>query len=236
MTSVLPSAGRLRQMVAEYVTDSGKIADECLKTAAGSEAFRDIYQISLAAHTIFAGLAGSNLRPSLNPAKSVAIRIPVLVSVGQASVADAELRRFVELTLWTIYFSDHPIEWQNFSGRTGSGFSQDARKPISYSAHRQLHFYLEYALELMEQEPSGLGTRALRGIDQALAKLNASVHAGRLARASNRIPPHDELTEALLRSFAKLQRLTLSNCALALAAYRRGKFDRLSAMTRAYFD
>lgn len=236
MTKVLPSAAILRKMVGTYTEDSRKIVGRCLTVTTVSDAFRDIYQISLATYAVLESLAGPNLRPSLNPARSIAVRIPLLVSVGQSSVGDAELRRFTELTLWTVYFTDHPIEWRTFNEKTGGGFSQDARRPISYSAYRQPHFYLEYALELMEREPSGLGTKALNGVDQALGKLNAAVHAGRLARATNRIPPHDEVTEPALRNFARLHRQTFSNCVLLLAAYRRSRFDRLNAVARAHFD
>jgi hypothetical protein len=152
------------------------------------------------------------------------------------SVAEVELRRFVELILWAIYFTDHPIEWRNFHDNTAGGFSQDARKPISYAAHRELGFYLEYALELMEAEPSGLGTKAIENVKQAVKKLNSAVHAGRLARESGRVPPHELISEQSLSSFGKTQRLTFSSCGLLLAAYRKSKFNALNAMARAYFD
>jgi hypothetical protein len=236
VTKVLPSGAILRKMVGTYTEDSRKIVERCLGVTAVSDGFREIYQISLSTYAVLEGLAGSNLRPSLSSARSIAVRIPLLVSVGQSSAADAELRRFTELALWTVYFTDHPIEWRAFNQKTGGGFSQDARRPISYSAYRQLRFYLEYAFELMEQEPSGLGAKALNGVDQALSRLNAAVHAGRLARATNRIPPHDDVTEPALRSFARLHRLTFSNCILLLAAYRRARFDHLNAVARAHFD
>jgi hypothetical protein len=172
----------------------------------------------------------------LNPARSLSVRVPLLIGIGQSSVAETELRRFAELIFWTVFFSDHPVEWQNFSAKTGAGFSQDSRKPISYAAHRPLAFYLEYAVELMNPEPSGLGVKAVKGVEQAVKKLNAAVHAGHLARAQGKIPPHDDVSEKALQSFAKIQRLTFSNCILLFAAYRRSKFDRLNAVSRAYFD
>ncbi|HET9305301.1 MAG TPA: hypothetical protein VFO46_04675 [Candidatus Sulfotelmatobacter sp.] len=222
--------------MSRYGTDSRKIADKCLKAAVSSAAYVEIYENSLSTYTILGGLTDNGLRPRLNPARALTLRIPFLVGIGQASVAETELRRFVELILWAIYFTDHPVEWQQFIGKTGGGFSQDARKPISYAAHRELGSYVEYADELMQPEPSGLGVIAVDSIKQVVKQLNAAVHAGRLARKIGRVPPHDEMTEAALRDFSKIQRSTFSGCALLLAAYRRAKFDKLNAVSRAYFD
>jgi hypothetical protein len=233
---ILPSAAVLKEQVGVYAADSGKAALQCLSKATSSAAFQDVYEISLAAFTALGGLADRNLRPSLAPARSLVLRTPLLVGIGQQTVAEAELRRFVELLLWTIYFTDHPVEWRDFLRAVGTGFSQDLRKPISYSAHRQLRFYLDYALELMSSEPSGLAAKAGRDLDQTLRRLNAASHAGQLARGSVRTAPHDDLSEPTLREFARIQRSTFASCTILLAAYRRRKFDRLNAISRAYFD
>ena len=62
-------------------------------------AFREIFEISLASYTVLGSLTNKNLRPRVNPARSVVLRIPLLVAIGQSSVAETELRRFVELIL-----------------------------------------------------------------------------------------------------------------------------------------
>jgi hypothetical protein len=235
VTSVLPSAAEIRQIVAKYIDDSEAISQDCLAIARSSESFRSVYQVSLAAHTVLGGLSSRSLRPSLNRARSIALRIPLLVSMGQSGVAQAELRRFVELVFWAIYFTDHPVEWKTFLGKA-SGFARDQRKPISYAAHRELAFYLDYALELMEPEPSGLGATAVNNSKQVVYTLNTAVHAGNLARIAGRLPPHDDVSEIVLRKFLALQRNTFSNCSLLLAAYRRSKFDGLNALARAHFD
>jgi hypothetical protein len=233
---ILPRAADLKKQVADYIADSEKLARGSLTKAASSRAFEEIYEISLATSTVLAGLVGSRLRPVLGPARSLVLRAPLLVGIGQGAVAEAELRRFVELILWTIYFSDHPVEWRLFENATGDGFAQDQRSPISYAAHRQLRFYLDYVIELMSSEPSGLATQAGKDLEQALRKLNAAVHAGQLARGAVKAPPYDDLSETKLRSFAKLQRSTFAGCVLLLAAYRRDRFDKLNAGARAYFD
>lgn len=236
MSSLLPTSAKIRQLVADYTADSRKIVEKCMTAADFCAAFQEVYELSLATYTVLGSLSTLSLRPRLHPARNVVVRIPLLVGVGQSSVAEAELRRFVELILWALYFTDHPIEWKNFNDKTSGGFAQDARKPISYAAHREASFYLEYALELMDSEPSGLGVKAVENVKQAVKKLNAAVHAGRLARQVGKVPPHDDMSEAALQSFAKIQRQTFSSCCLLLAAYRRPRFDSLNAVSRAYFD
>ena len=235
MSKILPTSAKIREQVVGYIADSESIAEACLRAAGSSAAFHEIYEISLSTYTVLAGLAGGSLRPRLNPARSIAVRVPFLVGVGQSSVAETELRRFVELVLWAVYFTDHPIEWKRFVDKT-SGFSKDLRRPISYAAHRELGFYMEYALELMEAEPSGLGVAAVENVKQGVKKLNAAVHAGRLALTTGKIPPHDDMKEAAMLGFSKIQRLVFANCTLLLAAYRRSAFDQLNAVSRAYFD
>lgn len=236
MASILPTPAQTRQLIANYLADGKSTTLKCLAVANSSPSFREIYRISLATHTVLGNLSSQSMRPSLNPARNVSVRIPSLVSVGQPVVAQAELRRFVELIFWAVYFTDHSVEWQTFIKKTAAGFSRDQRKPIAYAANRELAFYLDYALELMEREPSGLGVEAVQGAKEAVRTLNAAVHAGQLAAASGRLPPHDDVSEPALRRFARIQRSTFSSCTLLLAAYRRSKFDRLNAVSRAHFD
>jgi len=157
VTSILPTSAKIRQLVSHYLADSERIVQTCLAAANSSPTFRQIYQISLATYTVLGSLSSRSLKPPLQAARNIAVRIPLLVSVGQPVVAQAELRRFVELIFWAIYFTDHPVEWKTFVDKTQAGFSRDQRKPIAYAANRELAFYTEYALELMEPEPSGLG-------------------------------------------------------------------------------
>ena len=132
--------------------------------------------------------------------------------------------------------SDHPVEWRSFKAGSGTGFSQEMRKPISYSAHRELNYYVEYARELMNSDASGLGIKAVDGIKQVSHQLNAAVHAGQMAQSTIRKSPHEEISETDLRKFGGVQRRVFSNCCVLLAAYCRPQFDRLNAAARAHFD
>jgi hypothetical protein len=88
----------------------------------------------------------------------------------------------------------------------------------------------------MESEPSGLATNAIDMMKQLTHKLNASVHAGELAQALRRIPPHEDVSNAGLQQFQRLQQPVFASCCLLLAAYRRRQFDRFNASARAHFD
>lgn len=235
MNSILPNAGAFKKQVQSYVADTRNIVETCITTAEASAPFTHIYKISLATHTILGSLSSSKLTPSLAAARAISVRIPLLVLIGQSSAALTELRRFLELTLWTIYFSDHPVEWKEFSGGTG-GFTRDTRAPIAYAARREVSYYLAYAKELMVLEPSGIASKALLELDGVRQALNSSVHAGRIARSAGRIPPYDSVADKDLEAFGKLQRTTFASCCVVLGAYRRSKFDKMTAVSRAYFD
>jgi hypothetical protein len=160
----------------------------------------------------------------------------MLSAIGQTSVAKAELRRFLELLFWTVFFTDHAVEWKEFQKQSGSGFARDQHKPISFSAHRELGYYFDYARELMEAEPSGLATDSLDRLREVSHRLNAAFHPGHLAIAKERAAPFEKPNAELLREFAKLHRAVFSNSCIIFAAYRRARFDVLDASSRAQFD
>ncbi len=230
------SRQQLCKQVNDYVDDSAEMVSACLAAARSTKSFQEVYAISLSADVVLRNLAVPSLRPRLAAARSIILRVPMLVSLGQPSLGAVELRRLVELTLWTVYFTDHPIEWHSFGAGSNAGFSQDARKPISYAARRELIHYFEYARELMGSEPSGLARKAIDVMKQQTHDLNASVHAGELAQSVRRIPPHEEVSDTVLQRFKRLQQPVFANCCLLLAAYRRRKFDRFNATARAHFD
>jgi hypothetical protein len=232
-----PNAAQLAQQVRAYVGDAESIVKASLASSQGSNAFADVYHISLSTDAVLRGLANPRLQPRLVAARSIVLRIPFLVGMGQQSVAVVELRRFVELVCWTVYFSDHHVEWQCFQHEPGAGFSQEGRKPISYAAHRELSYYIEYARELMQAEDSGLAVEAVDGLKQASHQLNASVHAGQLAQATVMMKaPHEAISDAGLRKFGAIQRQVFANCCVILSAYCRPQFDKLNAAGRAHFD
>ena len=152
------------------------------------------------------------------------------------SIALIELRRFVELCYWSIYFTDHAVEWAHFTANPCQGFQKSLEKPISYCAHRGMFFYANYAMERMEDEPSGIGRKAADSLSNITGTLNAEVHPGKIAGSGGKLPPIDDLSETALKSFSKIQKTVFVNVLILLAAFNRKQFDNLPPMSRAYFD
>jgi hypothetical protein len=147
-----------------------------------------------------------------------------------------ELRRFVELAAWTIYFTDHPVEWRSFEATPSAGMFPTLDQPIRYCAHRGLKFYLDYASERVDAEPSGIARAALSEIRTAKDELNAVVHPGKLSVTPGKIPPFESTTDSDLRTFADLQQKVFSNVCVVLGAMFRKEFDKMPPMHRAHFD
>lgn len=236
MSSLVVAGAKLTGHVKDYLSDVSDILEQCIRDSASTRAFAEIYKVSLSADVALKGLSSNQQKPGLSAARGIVLRIPLLVAVGQSSVAKGELRRLVELVLWTVYFSDHNVEWTEFASKSQSGFGRDKSKPIAYAAHRELKHYLEYSQELVESEPSGLAAKGVAQINDVVRALNAAVHAGELAKTRGVRPPHDRISEQDLRSFTRIHRKTLASVCVLLAAYKRRKFNRLTAVQRAYFD
>lgn len=164
------------------------------------------------------------------------LRIPLLAGMGQVAAANIELRRFVELIMWTIYFADHPVEWDSFEREPDAGFSGDLRHPIHYWAHRGFQFYADYVRERMGCEESTIAIGAVDSLREVQGELNADVHPGRLATTRARIPVIDRNLLSVLDAFHRVQRKVFSDGCILIAALRRKNFDRLQASERAHFD
>ena len=156
--------------------------------------------------------------------------------MGQISIAMVELRRFIELCYWSIYFTDHAVEWSHFASDPKQGFQNNLDNPISYCAHRGMHFYSNYAKERMKGEPSGIGLKAIISLRDITGELNEKVHPGSIASAGKKLPPIDDISEAALKSFGKIQKKVFLNVAILMAAFNRNQFNKLPPMHRAYFD
>jgi hypothetical protein len=232
---MLPTSAAFKTQVKHYIADTRAVVEACIATVEKNDPVVDVYKTSLAAHTVLGYLSSPNLAPSLSPARTIAVRVPLLVVIGQSSAALTELRRFVELIYWTIYFTDHPVEFQEFRS-SSAGFTRDSARPISFAAHRELIYYIAYAKELMSAEPSGIALKAISSTEAVTRTLNSFVHAGRVARSTTKVPPYDSVEDKDLKDFARLQRATFASCCTVLAAYRRVKFNKMPAVARSYFD
>jgi hypothetical protein len=236
MAAPLPHTRQIGEWADQYLADAESKFAGLLKSLNGNSAFREIYWNSLGADAVLSKLAAVRWRPHSRSARSLILRIPLLAAVGQSSVAVVELRRLVELTFWTIYFTEHPVEWASFEATPTAGMFPAIDQPIRYCAHRGLKFYLDYGAERLEAEPSGLGSEAVKQIGIVKDELNAVVHPGKLSVSPGRIPPFEGTSDAELRRFAALQQKVFANICLALAATFRKEFNRLPAMHRAQFD
>lgn len=236
MAAPLPHTRQVERWADEYLADAQSKLSRLLTSLLGNSAFREIYWNSLGADAVLSKISITRWRPHSRSARSLVLRIPLLAAAGQTSVATVELRRFVELGFWIVYFTDHPVEWASFEATPAAGMFSALDQPIRYCAHRGLKFYLDYAAELLAAEPSGLGLEAVTTIRGVKDELNAVVHPGKLSISPGRIPPFEGIADAELRRFGNLQQKVLGNVCLILGAVFRKKFDRLPAMHRAQFD
>jgi hypothetical protein len=219
-----------------FISEVGSEVIAALTRSKASASFREIYRLSLAAESVLPVLVSRKLRPSISAIRNTSRRIPVLISMGQESLAKVELRRLMELVFWTVYFTHHPREWEHFDGKKLIGFTRDVSKPIGYAAHRDLNFYLQYAMEYMEAETSGEALKAIQDLDGAKKELNAAVHAGQIARTPNRQLPFDAIEEPNLVAFARILKRVLGSSLVVLMAFDKASFQKIPAGPRAYFD
>jgi hypothetical protein len=146
MSDLLHHSKEINIMTEQYLKDTDEIIIKSLTTLRKSKAFTLIYKTSLAVEAVLLKLSNRRMNPSLNTLRSINLRIPLLVAIGQSSVAMVELRRFMELCCWSIYFTDHPIEWAYFTSNPNRSFKNNIDNPISYCAHRGFSFYSNYVL------------------------------------------------------------------------------------------
>jgi hypothetical protein len=236
MKSVLPKRAELIKQTQQYLADANSLIDRSLGEYKKSEDFAELYKTCLAANTVLQAMDSPTFRPSLQSLRTISLRIPLLMAAGQSSIVKVELRRYLELALWSIYFTHHPVEWQNFVGKRGTGFVRDPRRPISAAAHKELSSYMDYAREYMEIEPSGIALKALDNLEQDKRLLNAAVHAGEIARSPLQNIPIDNFLPRELKKTSALTKRVFGHSLLILAAFDRERFDSLPAGAKAYFD
>jgi len=218
-------------LVAEYATDERVLAERSISSFTAHARFREIFHTALSFEAVTSYISSATFRPSLSAPRALVLRIPVLVSLGQISAAQAELRRLLELVAWSVYFTDHRREWDEFTSVASKGFTQNQRTPIAYAAHREASFYLEYMDELMLLDDSGAAKQAVETLKQVHYQLNSVIHPGGLARGAP-APPFDNVDDGILDRFSRLLREALSNSALILCAFRRERFSRMPAGPR----
>lgn len=236
MSGPLPHPTKVQEMLARYLDDAQTGVTSAMHASQSSNEFRHVFRVCLAADAVLAGLSVPAWKPSLSAPRSLVRRMPLLISLGQLGVATMEMRRFSELVFWALYFSEHPVEWSSFEKGPGKGFAKDIKTPIVYCAHRELAFYMNYAAERLEDEPSGIPRSSIGKLRQAQSKLNAVVHPAALAGQRSLSPVWDDVSPSNLTKFGLTLRAVLSNAVVVLAAFRTSAFDNMTAPRRAHFD
>jgi hypothetical protein len=236
MAGPLPHSFQIQKLSENFLDEIALELKRAKSTLSKSSEFAKIYQISLATDAVLSKLLFHSNCPPRHAAISIVKSVPLLVSVRQLGSAKIELRRFMELTFWSIYFEEHPVEWERFKSNPTHGFTKDEKDPVEYCAHRELEYYVNYAKSRVGDEPSRLAGIAVDQLRILKGRLNEAVHPGSSTALASRNVPLDPIDEISLRGFCDLQRAVFSNTCLLMGALQRNRFDKLPPMYRAYFD
>lgn len=235
MTSVLPHSAVIRKNVDDYLDLTSKHINGRTHKLKSTAYFRTIYKITLALDSVLAKLS-RRLTPKPSVLRLVVQQIPVLVAVTDESASQVQLRRFIECVFWQVYFSEHKVEWEEFSSNPGLPIQRDLTKPIAYSAHRESSFYRNYAKERFATEPSGLARGAIDALSTDFATLSAAAHGSSAVRSGKLYPPLVSIDDARLSGFADCYRRVASSGAIILCAFSKLDFDALPPAYRSWFD
>ena len=236
MAGPLPHTFQIQSLAEAFIDDVAAEIAKAHKQLKASAGFRKVYRISLAADCILSKLLRLSTRPPPHAARAIVKGVPLLVSTRQLGPAKIELRRFMELIVWDVYFSDHRIEWEAFRANPTHGFTRDEKDPVEYCAHRELDYYLNYAKARVAAEPSGIASEAVEELRLAKGWLNEAVHPGAGAGLTGSVVPLDVIDANALDHLAGLQRSVFASSCVLVASIRRRLFDRLPAMYRGHFD
>lgn len=233
--SLIPHNDAIRKSVESYLIEVKDAFNESIDSLQASSDFRNIYKVCLATDCVLEKLSEVE-RPSVVAARYIIRRSPILIAAGQIDAAKRDLRRFIEVVLWCVYFSDHSVEWSLFEANPTGKRADDPRQPIRYCAFRDRTFYSDYALELFSGEPSGMAKEAVTELSTVYGVLNPFAHGGHAVTAASFEPSLDDLTSTVLSEYRELFQRVCSNACITLAAFFTSQFDSLPAMNRGWFD
>jgi hypothetical protein len=236
MAGPLPHSTQIQKLAETFLGEVGAEISKAQCRLTKSVEFRRIYRISLATDALLSRLLRLSQRPPPHAARAIVKGVPLLVCARQLGPARIELRRFMELVVWDVYFAEHPVEWEKFRSNPTHGFTRDEKDPIEYCAHRELEYYLNYAKSRVLDEPSKLAGQAVDELRLLKGKLNEAVHPGAGTGLTGHVVPLDAIEEPVLREFSDLQRSVFRSACILIASVRTRAFDRLPPMHRAHFD
>ena len=236
MASVLPHSAVIRRSTSTYLGDVEVLAAKTVQCVRALPAFRGVYKVTLATDLVLAGLATRTHSPSLATSRALIRRIPFLASLGQTPGAVVELRRIIELTFWSVFFTEHPREWARFQDLSSHAFVHPDAEPLTAAACREPSFYRKYARDLLQSEPSGLAVSAVDRLGVEYGNISEVVHPAKLT-SGPRVPPVFELPEeGQMQALGKQFRAVCRDVSIVLAAVTRRRFDNLGPVQRAWFD
>lgn len=236
MAGPLPHSKQIELMAEKFLADFRQevgAAEALLKKSAG---FRNIFRTSLATDAVLSKILKPRNGPPAGPARAIVSRVPVMICARQVGPCRVELRRFIELVIWHVYFEDHAVEWKRFEGEPRRGFVRDMEDPIDFCAHRELTFYLNYARSRIAEQPSKVAARAVEQLRKDQGILNADVHPAAVIGHGITKFPLDAVGEGELKGFNDIQRSVFGSACILLAARHTSRFNGLPAMHRAHFD
>ncbi len=237
MSRPLSHSSVVVRQVHDFLTELEEVLGGDIALLKSSSGYRSVFKTSLATYSVLVEFSRREVLPFLKGAAGVARRVPLLLACRQVSLSYVELRRFVELAVWYVYFKEHPVEWEEFAENPSRGFLRDVDKPVSYCAHREIAWYLAYTRERFKNESSGLAVSAVNALSKHYAELSAQVHA-----ASGTLPrltlaePFDKVDQEQLSRFRKSQKAVFANGALLVAALKPKRLGKLGANERSWFD
>ena len=139
MSSLLPHSEKIRSESQSYLGEVSRCFADTKRLGDSSD-FRSTYKATLAADAVLSRLASSRCKPRLSAHRTVVRRSLAAFSLGQPGLSRLALRQAIELTFWTIYFSEHSVEWVSFEGNPSLSRGEPT-SPIRHAAHREPAFY-----------------------------------------------------------------------------------------------
>ena len=236
MPSSLLHSGEIAAALDEYLSEVGVFLRESSAEFRGNEQFKFIFRTAFASHAFMEGLNRDGNAKRLAQAMYLVRLTPFAVLMRQYSLGYVLLRQLVESVFSLIFFWDHPVELKAFLATPDSNTANEPGKPIHYLAHRELSFYVNYASERFESDPSGLAKDAVSALSGVIKEFNRHTHFRYSVAQSDQFRSLELENPKSLPVFASLYRATMSKVAIILAAALKEHFDSLSPIQRAHFD
>ena len=234
MGSALPHSSITAKQSEEYVSElQAEIVELSSKVSKFPE-YRGLFKASTAAFSVLTACAHHE-HPLLEAAATIVRRQPMLCLCAQTGSAQSDVRRFLELIIWYVYFVDHPIEWQVFLEQP-TGYTRADDRPILYCARRNFQWYMDYARERFSKDASLACGPAIESLANGWKDCSRFVHAGVREKGSDLQPPFEMPTQATVRQFQSQCRDAFASGCLLLSAVYPPQLSSLTAVDRAWFD